>query len=71
MDKDLVYSVIKSCKCQVSLRDTVVVKQGDKGNAFFITLRGQVSVFVKEGNNANCCKSLTSYRQFYTIHEKS
>lgn len=49
MDKDIIFNVIKFCKCQVSVRDTVVVKQGDKGDAFYIILRGQVSVFVKEG----------------------
>ena len=43
------YNVIKNCKCQVLVKDTVVVKQGDKGDAFYIILHGQVSVFVTEG----------------------
>lgn len=49
MDKDIVYNVVKNCKCQIMLRDTVVVRQGEKGDAFYIILHGQVSVFVKEG----------------------
>ena len=40
---------MKNCKCQITLKDTVVVQQGDKGDAFYIILHGQVSVFIKEG----------------------
>ena len=49
MDKDIAYNVMKNCKCQITLKDTVVVQQGDKGDAFYIILHGQVSVFIKEG----------------------
>ena len=49
MDKDIAYNVMKNCKCQITLKDTIVVQQGDKGDAFYIILHGQVSVFIKEG----------------------
>ncbi|XP_067934834.1 uncharacterized protein [Watersipora subatra] len=48
MDKDIVYNVMKSCKCQVLVKDTVVVRQGEKGDAFYIILHGKVSVYVNE-----------------------
>lgn len=44
------YNVMKNCKCQFKLKDSIVVKQGEKGDAFYVILHGKVSIFVKEGN---------------------
>lgn len=61
IDRDIAYNVMKSCKCQILVRDTVVVRQGERGNAFYIILRGQVSVFVKEGKYAGMCWECCQY----------
>ena len=31
MDKDIVSNVVKYCKCQIMSKDTIEVKQGEKG----------------------------------------
>lgn len=49
MNGDILLEVAKNCTCQIMRKDSMVVKQGDRGNSFYIILHGDVSIYVKEG----------------------
>ena len=38
--------IIRNCQYQKNSRDDVIIKQGDRGDRFYIILAGSVSVFV-------------------------
>ncbi|XP_064599688.1 uncharacterized protein LOC135466215 [Liolophura sinensis] len=46
LDRGCLYDIIKHCEYQRSVRDDVIVQQGDKGFFMYIILTGRASVFV-------------------------
>ncbi|XP_062620945.1 uncharacterized protein LOC134282559 [Saccostrea cucullata] len=46
LDKSVLTDVIRNCAYMKAFRDDVIIKQGEKGNSFFIMLTGKTSVLI-------------------------
>ncbi|CAH1791914.1 unnamed protein product [Owenia fusiformis] len=46
MSEDVLVDIIINCKHQRSHRDDVIIKQGEKGDCFYILLSGKTSVYI-------------------------
>ncbi|XP_070558521.1 titin homolog [Ptychodera flava] len=46
LQKDVVVDIIKNCEFRKTPEDTVIIRQGERGDSFFINLSGSVSVYI-------------------------
>ncbi|XP_071096845.1 uncharacterized protein [Haliotis cracherodii] len=43
---DIVMDIVRNCQFVTKVRDDVIIKQGDKGECFYIILGGQISIYI-------------------------
>ncbi|KAI0226630.1 hypothetical protein LSAT2_022919 [Lamellibrachia satsuma] len=66
LKKDVITDIIKNCQFSSVERDYVIIRQGDRGECFYILLRGTVSIYINntiadEEEGAEACVKEDTY----------